>query len=140
MKRFFLLLVAAMAVTACGTARRVSMDSQRSAWTGCSTEEILRAMGDPVRIDADGKDGSILVYESSPNYSSPDYDILDPDADARQNRRYAYFYLNGEGTCYRVDTNRNLPAPPNAFDVLDQGEFWIDILIYLPLLVVGILL
>ena len=138
MKRFFLLLLAVIAVTACGASRRVSADPMQP-WTGRSTADILTTMGDPDRIDTDGKGGSVLVYESTPDYDSPDYDILDPDANAKLTRRYAKFYLDDEGICYRVDTNRNLPAPRRAY-VEDSGEVWVDILIYLPLLLIGILL
>ena len=141
MKRFILLLLAVMAVTACGTSRRVALDPADPVerWVGRTTSEILTTMGDPDRIDTDGKDGSILVYESTPDYDSPDYDILDPDANAKLTRRYAKFYLTAKGTCYHVDANRNLPAPRRAYDD-DSGEVWVDILIYLPLLLIGILL
>ena len=137
MKHILLLLLAAVAVTACGSARRVSTDPPQS-WTGCSTSEILEAMGDPVRIDTDGKGGSILVYESAPDYSSPDYDILAPESSARP-RRYTNFYLDGEGRCYRVDTNRNLPSP-SSYRPSVSAEFWLDVLYYLPLLTLLVLL
>lgn len=139
MKHFILLLSALALLTACGTSRRVSVSEGAAAWEGRSTAEILRAMGDPDRIDADGKGGSILVYESAPDYSSPDYDILDPAASARP-RRYANFYLSDEGVCYRVDTNRNLPAPPALYRSPFRAEVWLDILYYLPLLTLVILL
>ena len=139
MKRFILLILAVMAVTACGASRQVPMDPEQP-WVGRTTSEILTTMGDPDRIDPDGKEGSILVYESAPDYDSPDYDILDPDANAKLTRRYAKFYLSAKGTCYRVDTNRNLPTPRRAYYDDDSGEVWVDILIYLPLLLIGILL
>ena len=140
MKRFFVLVLAACAVfSSCGTARRVSTDPSQP-WVGCSTMDILQVMGDPDRIDGDGQGGSILVYESTPDYNSPDYDILDPNAEARRTRRYAKFYLDDEGTCYRVDTNRNLPAPPRSVYSGDHSSIWVDILFYLPFFVIGILL
>ncbi len=139
MKHFILLLSALALLTACGTTRRVSASEGTAAWEGRTTSEIMRAMGDPDRIDPDGKGGSILVYESAPDYSSPDYDILDPAASARA-RRYANFYLSDEGICYRVDTNRNLPAPPALYRSPFRAEVWLDILYYLPLLTLVILL
>ena len=139
MKHFLLIVLAAVAVTACGSARRISTDPPQS-WTGCSTSEILQAMGDPVRIDTDGKGGSILVYESAPDYSSPDYDILDPDAKVGSIRKYARFYLDEEGICYKVDTNRSLPVPPRSPYYEPRGTFWIDLLFYLPLIAVTILI
>ena len=80
MKHFILLLAALALLTACGSSRRISAADGTAVWEGRTTAEILRAMGDPDRIDADGKGGSILVYESAPDYSSPDYDILAPEA------------------------------------------------------------
>ena len=141
MKHFILLLSALALLTACGTTRRVSASEGTAAWEGRTTSEIMRAMGDPDRIDPDGKGGSILVYESAPDYSSPDYDILDPAASARA-RRYANFYLSDEGICYRVDTNRNLPAPYDSYRSFRWlvVPFAVDALVYLPLLVLGAIL
>ena len=139
MKRFILLLLAAVAVTACGASRRVAVDPVQP-WVGRTTSEILTTLGDPDRIDTDGNGGSILVYETAPDYDSPDYDILAPDVETGRTRRYAKFYLTARGTCYRVDANRNLPSPRRAYYDDDSGEIWIDILIYLPLLLIGILL
>jgi hypothetical protein len=126
-------LLAVVTVTACGTSRRVSAVDGTPSWEGRSTAEILRAMGDPDRIDADGKGGSILVYESAPDYNSPEYDILAPEAEART-RRYAHFYLDDEGRCYRVDTNRPLPVPSRFFHTGVAVEFWLDLLWSIPLL------
>ena len=139
MKHFVLLLLAVATVTACGTSRRVSATGGTPSWEGRTAEEILDKMGDPSRIDTDGKGGSILVYESSPDYSSPDYDILAPEASAAP-RRYANFYLDQEGFCYRVDTNRNLPAPSRYDRPSVSAEFWLDLLWSLPLLTVLVLL
>ena len=138
MKHFILLLSALTLLTACGSSRRVSAVDGPAAWEGRTTSEIMRAMGDPDRIDPDWKGGSILVYESAPDYSSPDYDILDPAASARA-RRYANFYLDDEGVCYRVDTNRNLPAPYDSYRSFRwlAVPFAVDVLVYLPLLVLG---
>lgn len=138
MKRFILLLSAVALLTACGSSRQVSAADGTPSWEGRSTSEILRAMGNPDRIDTDGKGGSILVYETAPDYSSPDYDILAPEASASP-RRYANFYLDDEGRCYHVDTNRNLPAPSRARPSASV-EFWLDVLYYLPLLTLLILL
>ena len=138
MKRIILLLAALALLTACGTSVRVSSADGTPSWEGRTTADILQAMGDPDRIDPDGRGGSILVYESAPDYSSPDYDILAPESSARP-RRYANFYLDSEGRCYRVDTNRNLPAP-YRYRPSVSAEFWLDVLYYLPLLTLLVLL
>ena len=141
MKHFILLLSALALLTACGSSRRVSAVDRTAAWEGRTTSEIMRAMGDPDRIDPDGKGGSILVYESTPDYSSPDYDILAPEASASP-RRYAQFYLDDEGECYRVDTNRTLPAPYDAYRPYRWlvVPFVVDVLVYLPLMILGAVL
>ena len=141
MKHFILLLAALALLTACGSSRRVSAADGTSAWEGRTTSEIMRAMGDADRIDPDGKGGSILVYESAPDYNSPDYDILAPEASARP-RRYAHFYLNDGGECYRVDTNRTLPVPYDAYRSYRWlvVPFAVDALAYLPLLILIALL
>ena len=138
MKHFILLLLALALLTACGTSRQVSSADRTATWEGRTTSEILQVMGDPDRIDSDGHGGSILVYETAPDYTSPDYDILAPEASAHS-RRYAIFYLDEEGRCYRVDTNRNLPAPSRYPPSVSTG-FWLDVLYYLPLLTLVILL
>ena len=136
MKHFILLLSALALLTACGSSRRVSAADGTATWEGRTTSEIIQAMGDPDRIDTDGKGGSILVYETAPDYSSPDYDILAPEASVRS-RRYAHFYLNDEGRCYRVDTNRSLPMPYESYH---SHRSWllvpivVDLVVYLPLL------
>ena len=133
MKHFILILAALAMLTACCSTRLVSAADGTQRWSGRTTEDILGTMGDPDRIDPDGEGGSILVYESAPDYDSPDYDILAPESSART-RRYAHFYLDDEGVCYRVDTNRNLPAPSNLGHTLMLGPILVDILVYLPLL------
>jgi len=133
----FLILSAVLVFTACSTARRVSSDPAQP-WVGCTTEEIITAMGNPDRIDPDGKGGSIIVYESEPGYDDPDYDILDPEASKRP-RQYARFYLDNEGICYQVDTNRPLPAAPSSSPVRVGYSVWFDWL-FMGLLLVGLLL
>ena len=137
-KTISLLLAVCALCTACSTVRRVSTDPAQP-WVGYTTMDIIYAMGDPVRIDTDGKGGSILVYESTPDYSSPDYDLLDPNPSVRT-RKYAYFYLDDRGDCYRVDTNRDLPSPPRSILLESATNFWVDILFVAPFLVMGLLL
>ena len=142
MKRIVLLLLAAcLALTACSTARKVSRGSMEdpAPWVGYSTYHITEAMGYPNHITEDGKGGSVLVYESAPDYSSPDYDILNPDASYR-NRQYACFYVDEEGVCYRVDANYDLPAAPRLDYAKERTSLWLDLLITLPLLTLSLLL
>ena len=135
MRKIVVLLLVLIAAASCGTSRQVARN-QEQPWVGSSTLEILEAMGDPDRIDGDGRDGSVLVYESAPDYDDPEYDILDPNASARK-RTYAYFYLDREGECYGVETNRSLPMPPSS-PILVRTSLWADILF--GLLVAGIVI
>ena len=140
MKHFFLLLMTVILVSACGTSRRVSMDREgRPSWVGYDALTIIKTMGNPDRIDENGRGGSILRYDSAPDYSDPKYDILDPDA-AKHAREYAYFYLDDEGTCYSVDTNRNLPTPPGYYSVATHSSFWLDLLVWTPVILITLIL
>ena len=142
MKRNVLLLLAAcLAWTACSTARKVSKASLEDSapWVGYSTYHITEAMGFPNHITDDGKGGSVLVYESAPDYDSPDYDILNPDVSSRK-RQYACFYVDEEGVCYQVEANHSLPAPPRLDSLADRRSIWLDLLITLPVLTLSLLL
>ena len=142
MKRIVLLLLAAcLALTACSVTRKVSKASTEDSdtWVGFSTADITYAMGYPNHITEDGKGGSVLVYESTPDYDSPDFDILDPDASSRK-RQYACFYVDEFGTCYRVESNYDLPAAPQLVDSEEPSTIWIDLLITIPLLTLSLIL
>lgn len=142
MKRIVLLLLAAcLALTACSVTRHVSKTAMEDSdsWVGCETADITEAMGYPNHITEDGKGGCVLVYESAPDYDSPDYDILDPDASSR-NRKYACFYVDEEGICYLVESNYDLPAAPQLDYPEDHSSIWIDLLITIPLLTLSLIL
>ena len=139
MKKILLFLFVVVLATSCGVSRRVSREAQ-STWIGRSALDILQAMGDPDSIDQDGNAGSILRYEMKDDYEDPSFDILDPDAKPRESG-YAYFYVDREGECYWVDTDRELPNPDRvASDDDDRDNIWVDILFYLPLLLIGLVL
>ena len=142
LKRIVLLLLAAcLASTACSVTRRVPKASTEDSdpWVGCFSADITQAMGYPDHITEDGKGGSVLVYESTPDSSSPDYDILDPDVAART-RKYACFFVDEEGVCYRVEANYDLPAAPQMLYSGQRSTLWIDLLITIPLLTLSLIL
>ena len=139
MKKILIFLFVVVLATSCGVSRRVSREAQ-SNWIGRNAVDILQIMGDPDSIDKDDNDGSILRYEMKPDYDDPSYDILDPNAKPRESG-YAYFYVDREGECYWVDTDRKLPNPdPGASLHDDRDNIWVDILFYLPLLLIGFVL
>ena len=131
MKKFLLLLSIVVLATSRSVTRRVSREAQNY-WIGRTALEIMQVMGNPDSIDVDGRGGSILRYEMKPDYEDPSYDILDPDAKPRENG-YAYFYVDGEGECYWVDTDRKLIESATYPDD-DDNNIWVDLLFYLPLL------
>ena len=140
MKKILILLFVVILATSCGASRRVSRDANLS-WVGHPTLEIIKAMGNPDRIDSDGRNGSILRYEAHPNYEDPSYDIMDPNAKPDEGG-YAYFYVDSEGDCYHVDTDRKLPRPDYGF--YDYGEdegnsVWINVAFYLSMILLGII-
>ena len=140
MKKIFILLFAVVLVSACGSSRRVSTDmAGRPSWVGYDALTIIKTMGNPDRIDENGRGGSILRYDSTPDYSDPKYDILDPEA-AKHAREYAYFYLDEEGVCYSVDTNHSLPAPPSQYSVGSRSSFWLDLLLWTPVILITLAL
>ena len=139
--RLLVFLCIVLALTACSVTRQVSKASTEDSdsWVGRFTADITQAMGYPNHITEDGKGGSVLVYESAPDYNSPDYDILDPAASSRK-RNYACFYVDEEGTCYQVETNYALPSAPQLVYSDNRGTIWIDLLITIPLLTLSLLL
>lgn len=125
MKKILLLCLVAAVCTACSPMRYASTRTMDS-WEGCTLTEILSAMGDPDRIAEDGRGGSIVIYESSPDLEDPHYDILDPEAAAAKSGTVR-FYLDAEGSCYHVEGNRALPAPPSrvvSAGSMDWDFFW----------------
>lgn len=132
--RLFIVLAILLAAVSCSTTRKTSQQTYTPSWRGCSAQDIIAAMGNPDRIDEDGRGGSILVYESSADYDDPQYDILDPEATPKKGRQ-ARFYLDQEGDCYQVESNYNLPAPPRSTVVDSGGWGWFEVLITLLLVV-----
>ena len=138
MKKLFPFLLVAVLATSCVTYRQVSRDANPT-WAGCTTTQIIQAMGSPDRIDSDGAGGAILRYDSQPDYEDPSYDILNPDPAPDGQRGHAYFYMNPEGVCYQVDSDRALPAPPDKPRSVVVGSIWLDMLVYLPLMLIFLL-
>ena len=139
MKKILIFLFIAVLAMSCGVSRKVSREANLS-WVGRPTLEIIQRMGNPDRIEGDGKDGSILRYEAKPNYEDPSYDILDPNAKPDEGG-YAYFYVDREGECYFVDTDRKLPRPDYGYyddDGDDGSSVWVNVVFYLSMLLIGL--
>ena len=89
-------------MTSCGTTKYVPTeeDELTQIWTGKEYQDIVQSYGEPDHIEMDGNDGSILVYDLE---------------------REMYFFLNPEGYCYLVSTNRSVPGNDMEKDDLKEG-------------------
>lgn len=121
------------AMTSCGTTKYVPTeeDELTQIWAGKEYQDIVKSYGEPDRIEMDGMDGSILVYEEHATVIERD-SVYVPQAPTtvtdRDHEREMYFFLNPEGYCYLVSTNRSVPDRDMKKDDLKK-----------PLIVVGVI-
>ena len=89
-------------MTSCGTTKYVPTeeDELTQIWAGKEYQDLVQSYGEPDHIEMDGNDGSILVYDLE---------------------REMYFFLNPEGYCYLVSTNRSVPGNDMEKDDLKEG-------------------
>lgn len=134
MRSIFILCIAAAilaAMTSCGTTKYVPTeeDELTQIWAGKEYQDIVQSYGAPDRIEMDGMDGSILVYEghataidSQTNTRDSVYVTQVPTTVTdRNHEREMYFFLNPEGYCYLVSTNRSVPGNDMEKDDLKEG-------------------
>lgn len=98
-------------MTSCGTTKYVPTeeDELTQIWAGKEYQDIVQSYGEPDRIEMDGDDGSILVYEEQAPVSErvPPVPTIVTGLD---HEREMNFFLNPEGYCYLVSTNRSVPG------------------------------
>ena len=81
-------------------------------WVGKSYSDIVMHFGAPDRVEFDGKDGSILVYEDFTTTTNTDIDThfgnLDPDykTTVTRDKHYTHFFIDINSQCYLVKSNR----------------------------------
>lgn len=102
------------AMTSCGTAKKLEQlptqeEELTQRWAGKEYQDIVQSYGEPDRIEMDGDDGSILVYEEQAPVSERVPQVPTTVTD-RNHEREMYFFLNPEGYCYLVSTNRSVPG------------------------------
>ena len=78
-----------------------------STYRGQTHSQIVMDFGAPNREVSDGGDGIILVYE---DVSTSSYVYSTGYVDHDVNVSYIQFFLDGQGVCYNVKTNRLSPA------------------------------
>lgn len=107
-------LICIILLSSCSLVRFQPLEQEyNNTWTGRSYAEIVREFGAPDRVEYDGKDGNILVYEEFSTVSSTDVDThfgrFDPDytTTVRTDKEYVQFFLDSDNTCYLVKSNKS---------------------------------
>ena len=100
-------------MTSCGAARRYEQlptveEELTQRWAGKEYSDIVQAYSAPDRIVPDGKDGSILVYETISTSMSTSKSLMfdNYSTTVKEDKEYMHFFLNPEGFCYLVKTNQ----------------------------------
>lgn len=114
-----LAIVACFMLTSCYSSYIASTtDDWKQAHIGATYNQLVQAYGAPDRQQPDGDGGTILIYEQTQtqsrsvatkeniNYFTGTYT---PGVRTQTNSQtyYNQFFINSEGTCYRVNTNLN---------------------------------
>lgn len=108
MKRVLILLFAVLAFSSCSTAvKYISLEqSYNDQWVGRSHADIVTTYGAPDRVESDGLDGKILVYETITMVSesrekfSGVYDNV-----SKSEKEFTHFFVGADNRCYTVKTN-----------------------------------
>ena len=119
MKNFPILLMAlAFVFGSCAAVKYIPMeDEYNKEWKNRSYSEIVTTFGAPDRVEYDGKDGSILVYEKFTTIETTDVDthfgMFDPDyrTTVKTDKEYVHFFLGRDDISYLVKTNQTYPDP-----------------------------
>ena len=102
------------AMSSCGTARKIEQlpteeEELTQRWAGKEYSDIVQSYGAPDRVAPDGKDGSIIIYENVSTTINTDKSLVFDDytTTVRNDKLYMHFFLDPEGYCYLVKTNRH---------------------------------
>ena len=130
------------AMTSCGTARRYEQlptveEEMTQQWAGKEYSDIVQAYSAPDRIVPDGKDGSILVYETVSTSMSTSKSLMfdNYSTTVTEDKEYMHFFLNPEGFCYLVKTNQLVDGTARA---KASSRFWTTTLITIGAVAVSI--
>ena len=121
------------AMTSCGAARRYEQlptveEELTQRWAGKEYSDIVQGYGAPDRIASDGKDGSILVYETISTSMSTSKSLMfdNYSTTVKEDKEFMHFFLNPEGFCYLVKTNQLVDGTARA---KASSRFWTNTLI-----------
>ena len=111
--RIITILFCAILLSSCSLIRFQPLELEyQKEWTGKSYSEIVREFGAPDRVEYDGLDGSILIYEEYESTTSTDVDThfgrFDPDytTTVTTDKKYTQFFIDSSNTCYLVKSNK----------------------------------
>lgn len=109
MKKVIVMLLAVLALSSCSSAiKYISLEpSYNETWAGRSHADIVNEYGAPDRVESDGLDGSILVYET---YTE------------NMDKEFAHFFIGSDSRCYMVKTNQ-VEADPDSVK-RSKRVFW----------------
>lgn len=104
-----MLLAAVMALSSCSTAvKYISMEqSYNDQWAGRSHADIVAEFGAPDRVESDGLNGLILVYETITTVSevrekySGVYNRTE-----KSEKEFTHFFIGEDSRCYTVKSNK----------------------------------
>ena len=107
-------LICIILLSSCSLIRFQPLEQEyNNTWTGRSYAEIVREFGAPDRVEYDGLDGRILIYEEFESITSTDVDThfgrFDPDytTTVKTDKKYIQFFLDSGNTCYLVKSNKS---------------------------------
>lgn len=109
MKRFLILSLAVLALSSCSTALKyISLEqSYNETWTGRSHADIVTTYGAPDRVESDGLDGSILVYETITTVSEMRERIDGVyNETVTSEKEFTHFFIGSDSRCYAVKSNK----------------------------------
>ena len=117
MKRILAMMFAVLALSSCSTAvKYISLEqSYNDDWVGRSHADIVATYGAPDRVESDGLDGNILVYETITTVS--EYDNV-----AKYEKEFTHFFIGADRRCYAVKTNL-VEADPDSIKK-SKTVFW----------------
>lgn len=117
-KRIITLMTTAMMLCSCATVKYIPMEEEyNKEWINRSYSEIVMEYGAPDRVEYDGKDGSILVYEKFTTTETTNVDthfgMFDPDyrTTVSTDKEYVHFFLGRDDICYLVKSNQTYADP-----------------------------
>lgn len=109
MKRIFIMLVSLLVLSSCAASvKYISMEPiYNEQWTGRSYADVVSTFGAPDRVESDGLDGSILVYEKvttvseiKEKYSGVYNETVTTD------KEYTHYFIGSDNRCYAVKSNK----------------------------------